>query len=395
MNNFGWHEFLRQTLVEANASKLLRSRHCHWDGDYPQVIVRRGRSLINFGSNDYLGMRSDLKLAQAAMAASQWIGAGSGSSPLVSGYNLSLAGLEQRIAQWQGTESALVFSSGYAMNVGVIAALVGPNDLVLSDRLNHASLIDGCRLSGAHKRVYPHADASAVEKLLQVERVKYQRALVVTESVFSMDGDIAPLTELESVCVRYDAALIVDEAHACGVFGACGAGMGEQLGATPRWLAKLGTLSKAIGACGGFVAGSRDLIEFLVNCCRSYIYSTAIAPCVVAAASESVKQMPKLADRRQRLASSGQRVRSQLQQQGWDIGHGASSIIPVVVGSSHSVLQLSDALFEAGCFVPAIRPPTVPINTARLRISLSSQHTDEQIARLIEAMGAAYHSAKP
>ncbi len=241
------------------------------------------------------------------------------SQPLVSGYNLALADLEQRIAHWQGTEASLVFSSGLAMNIGTIASLVGSEDLVLSDRLNHASLIDGCRLSGAHKRIYAHNDVEEVRGILQRERSRYQRALVVTESIFSMDGDRAPLEQLQAVCDDYDAALLVDEAHASGVYGASGAGMGELTGQTTRWLGKLGTLSKAIGSCGGFVAGSRDLIDYLVNKCRSYIFSTAIAPPTVAATTASVGLIPQLHTRREHLLALSNQLRAQLQSQGWSV----------------------------------------------------------------------------
>lgn len=385
MTTSDWQTFFRQTLAEVEAAKLLRRRVWHVEDGEPLLQHRGGRRLINFGTNDYLGLRRDWRLARAVAVSLPSLGVGAGASPLVSGYSSALAELEQQLAAWQQTESALVFSSGLAMNIGLLPTLVGADDLILSDRLNHASLIDGCRLSGAHKRIYAHADVSEVAELLAKERTKYARALVVTESVFSMDGDIAPLEELADVCDRYDAGLIVDEAHASGVLGATGGGLSEELRAGKRWLAKLGTLSKGIGTCGGFVAGSQALVDFLVQRCRSYIYSTAIAPPVVAATRAAVALMPSLSPQRERLRTLGQHVRSSLQSGGWQVPDGRTPIIPVIVGTSERALELSAHLAESGCYVPAIRPPTVPPGGARLRVSLSAAHSDQQIEQLLAA----------
>lgn len=387
MSNEQWQQYFRKTLSDADACQLLRRRAWHVDRESSQLQLRDGRQLINFGTNDYLGLRRDPRLAQAVLASLASTGVGAGASPLVSGYSVALAELEHRLANWQHTDAALVFSSGMAMNMGVIASLVGPDDLILSDRLNHASLIDGCRLSGAHKRVYPHSDVGAVTKLLQQERSRYGRAVVITESVFSMDGDIAPLGDLAAVCERFDTGLIVDEAHATAVFGATGAGLGEEFGANHRWLAKLGTLSKGMGTCGGFVAGTRLLVDFLVNKCRSYIYSTSIAPPVVAATLAAVEIIPQLKDRRARLHSLSQHVRESLQSQSWHVPNGSTPIVPVIVGNAEKALTLSNQLAAHGCYVPAIRPPTVPAGGARLRITLSASHTDAQIETLLHAFG--------
>ncbi|MGN6134011.1 MAG: 8-amino-7-oxononanoate synthase [Aureliella sp.] len=381
-----WQAYFRQSLDQLQADHLRRQRNWHSSANDPLEMLISGQSLVNFGSNDYLGLRHEPELILAARRAMSTLGVGSGSSPLVTGYNSQLAELEQRLAQWQGTEAALAFSSGLAMNIGVVAALIGPGDLVLSDQLNHASLIDGCRLSGAEKRIYPHADVSAVEAMLRAERSRYRRAIVLTESVFSMDGDVAPLAELAALCRRYQAGLVVDEAHATGAVGATGAGLGEELGASGQWLAKLGTFSKGLGTCGGFVAGSRGLIDFLVNRCRSYIYSTAIAPPTVAATLAAVALMPHLVERRERLTALSQRVRAALSEQGWQIPSGSSPIVPVIVGSSQQVLTLSLELRACGLFVPAIRPPTVPPGAARLRITLSSAHSDHHIERLLTTL---------
>lgn len=382
-----WNEFFRDNLAEALRQHAYRRRA--WHIDESPVIFRRadGSRLINFAANDYLGLRHDVRLIDAAKRSLSTSGVGAGASPLVSGYNLALADLEQRIARWQGTEASLVFSSGLAMNIGVIAALVGPDDLVLSDRLNHASLIDGCRLSGAHKRIYAHGNVDEVRNILRQERSRYRRALLVTESIFSMDGDRAPLEELQAVCDQYDVGLLVDEAHASGIYGPTGAGLGELAGATSKWLGKLGTLSKAIGTCGGYVAGSHDFIEYLVNKCRSYIFSTAIAPPVVAATAASVALMPQLNERREQLRKLSVKLRLQLHSQGWQTAVGDSPIVPVIIGENAATMELSQRLQKAGYCVPAIRPPTIPPGTARLRISLCACHSIEQIECLAAELG--------
>lgn len=382
-----WNEFFRDSLAETLRQHARRQRA--WHIDESPVSFRRadGSRLINFAANDYLGLRHDSRLIDAAKQSLSTSGVGAGASPLVSGYNLALADLEHRIARWQGTEACLVFSSGLAMNIGVIAALVGPEDLVLSDRLNHASLIDGCRLSGAHKRIYAHGNVDEVRTILGQERSRYRRALLVTESIFSMDGDRAPLEELQAVCDQYDVGLLVDEAHASGIYGATGAGLGELAGATSKWLGKLGTLSKAIGTCGGYVAGSRDFIEYLVNKCRSYIFSTAIAPPIVAATAASVALIPQLNERREQLRRLSVKLRLQLHSQGWQTGVGDSPIVPVIIGENAATMELSQRLQEAGYYVPAIRPPTVPPGTARLRISLCAAHSIEQIECLAAELG--------
>jgi len=371
-----WSTFFRESLAAADEQGVLRKR---------QIPAR----LIDFGSNDYLGLRRDSRLIEAVRQQLATMGVGAGASPLVSGFSPQLAELERRLAQWQGAESALVFSSGFAMNIGVVSALVGPHDLILSDQWNHASLIDGCRLSRAHRQIYPHANVEHLTALLRARRANHSKVLVITESVFSMDGDVAPLAALGEACRQYEAALVVDEAHATGVFGASGAGLVEELGDDARPLAKLGTLSKGIGTCGGFVTGRAEMIEFLINRCRSYIYSTAIAPPVVAATQAAVELIINADDRRQRLQTVSQRVRSSLNAQGWRIPPGRTPIVPVIVGDSIAAQQLSSRLAETGFYVPAIRPPTVPPHTARLRISLNANHSDEEITGLIQAFGRA------
>ncbi len=378
-----WRTHLQRQLDQLSHQHLMRKRHWHVDVSSVEFMRPGGRRIVNFGTNDYLGLRHDGRLVAAANHAMQVSGVGAGASPLVSGYSSLHAQLEDKLAQWQKSEASLVFTSGMSMNTGVIPALAGPNDLVLSDQLNHASLIDGCRLSGAHKRIFEHGNVSMAADLLKAERGKYERVLLITESVFSMDGDIAPLHELTRLCEEHQVGMLVDEAHATGVYGPSGAGLGEELDLSSRWLLKLGTLSKGIGTCGGFATGSQLVITFLVNRCRSYIFSTALAPPVVAASAQAIELIPELADRRQRLKHISSSLRTRLLEDGWNVPTGDSPIIPIIVGSSESAMELSARLLEANFFVPAIRPPTVPAGTSRLRLSLSAAHTDEHIAGLV------------
>ncbi|MFO1064577.1 MAG: 8-amino-7-oxononanoate synthase [Pirellulales bacterium] len=347
----------------------------------------RSHTLIDFSTNDYLGLARSELLITSAKAALDAFGSGSGASPLVSGYTSVHEELDRVLADWFHTESAVCFSSGYAANVGVVPALVGEGDWILSDRLNHASLIDGCRLSKAECTIYPHGDWQTVTEWLRDRRAQYRRVLIVTESVFSMDGDTAPLIELATAAEQFDAGLVVDEAHAVGVYGTSGGGWIEELRLTKRILLKLGTLSKSLGSCGGYAAGSSTVIEHLVNTARSYIFSTAMPPHVAAAARKAAAIVAGMNDERARLRAMSKRLRVQLREQNWNTLDGDSPIIPVIVGDSEGALRISQRLRDSGLIVPAIRPPTVPHRTARLRISLSASHTDEELSRLIRALG--------
>jgi len=361
----------------------------------PQSVrmVIEGHELINFGSNDYLNLASDPRLTTAVEATLRECGWGSGASPLITGHAELHRRLEQRLAEFEGTEAALVFSSGYAANTGTVAALVGVGDVVFTDRKNHASLLDGCRLSRADVRTYPHADWQTLESLLSKTTSDHalhgaRRRLIVTDGVFSMDGDLAPLKELADLAERYRAMLLIDEAHATGVFGPQGRGVAEHFGLEDRVHVRVGTLSKALGCVGGFVSGSRSLIEWLVNRARPYIFSTA-APAVTAAAAlaalDIVQNEPQ---RRRELLDRADGLRTQLADQGWNIGRSASQIIPIIVGQPARAVALSAALRERGLFVPAIRPPTVPEGEACLRISLTCGHTEDMIVQLLEVLDA-------
>ncbi len=347
-----------------------------------------GRELINFGSNDYLGLAADARLAHAVAEAIRHEGWGSGASPLITGHATAHERLARRLAEFEGTEAALVFSSGFAANAGTIAALVGPGDVVYGDRNNHASLFDGCRLSWADVRVYPHADCERLASLM-AESGRYRRRLIVTDSLFSMDGDLAPLAELADLAARHDAMLLVDEAHATGVFGQHGRGVAEHFGVEDRIHVRIGTLSKALGSVGGFVAGSRSLVEWLVNRARPYVFSTAGPAAAAAASLAALDIVGHEPQRRQQLLARAEALRSALVRQGWNTGASASQIIPLVVGDTERAVHLSAQLRERGLFVPAIRPPTVPEGEACLRISLTAGHTEEMIAALVGALGRA------
>jgi 8-amino-7-oxononanoate synthase len=378
----GW---IDRELAELKQSGL-RRRLATRQGPQAARIALDGRDLLNFGSNDYLALAADPRLAAAAAVAAAREGWGSGASPLVSGRSASHQRLERRLAEFEGTEAVLVFPSGFAANTGAIAALVGPGDVVYTDRKNHASLLDGCRLSRADVRVYPHADCRRLGELLARSGGKHRRRLIVTDGLFSMDGDLAPLGELADLAEQHGAMLMVDEAHATGVFGPGGRGVAEQLGVEDRVHIRVGTLSKALGCAGGFVAGSRRLVEWLANRARPYVFSTA-GPAAVAAAAVAALEIvcgePRL---RQGLLASARQVRDGLQQQGWNVGRSASQIVPVVVGQPERAVELSAALRDRGFFVPAIRPPTVAQGESCLRISLTCGHSAEMVAALVQEM---------
>jgi 8-amino-7-oxononanoate synthase len=370
---------------------LYRTRRGLESGQGPRVR-RHGGELVNFSSNDYLALAGDPRLARAAARAARAFGTGAGASPLVSGLLPDLRALERRLARWEGTESALVFSSGYVANLALVSTLVGPEDLLFSDALNHASLIDGCRLARAETAVYRHNDLGHLRDLLLRSRERMKpprRRLIVTDSIFSMDGDGAPLSELLELACAFDALLLVDEAHATGVLGPNGRGLSDGLptGADrEERLIKVGTLSKALGAQGGFVVGSCRLIDWLVNHARPYIFSTALAPPTAAAARKAIDLVEQEPERRTRLQALGERLRTGLRALGLDPGPSVCQIVPVVVGEPTRTVALSRRLARRGFLVPAIRPPSVPPGTARLRVSVTAGHTENDIDGLLQAI---------
>lgn len=384
--------WLDSALAGLDAQSLRRELRVRASTQAAEVTID-GVRLVNFGANDYLGLAADRRLAEAAQRAIEEVGCGSGASPLVSGRSRVHAELERVVARLEGTEAALVFPSGFAANAGAIPALVGEGDCILADANNHASLIDGCRLSKAERFIYPHSDWRSLAALL-AETARYRRRLIVTDSLFSMDGDFAPLAEIGRLAAEHEAMLLVDEAHATGVWGAEGRGVVEHLAsATPQLeqqvAIRLGTFSKALGTCGGFVAGPQPLIDWLANTARSYVFSTAGAAATAAAATAAIGIVQSEPERRVELRERAQRLRAELSSRGWDLAGSASQIIPVVIGDAARTMQLATQLRERGLYVPGIRPPTVAEGSSRLRISLSWLHTQEHIGRLLDALGHA------
>ena len=363
----------------------LRRRLAWRDGPQGATISVEGRALVNFGANDYLDLAADPRLAEAVEQSLASDGWGSGASPLVTGRAAPHRRLEQRLAEFEAVEAALVFPSGFAANAGTIAALVGRGDAIFGDAKNHASIIDGCRLSRAAIHVYPHGDVARLEAMLH-DSADYRRRLIVTDSLFSMDGDLAPLPQLAELADMHDAMLMVDEAHATGVFGPSGRGVAEHLGVEGRVDVRVGTLSKALGSAGGFVAGGRSLIDWLANRARTYVYSTAPPAALSAAALAAIDVVAGEPRRRVELLRRAGSLREKLQRQGWNVGRSASQIVPVVVGDVQQTMDLAAALRRRGLWVPPIRPPSVPEGESLLRISLSYGHTPEMIETLLAAL---------
>jgi 8-amino-7-oxononanoate synthase len=342
-----------------------------------------GREFLNLSSNDYLGLASDARLIRASQeAAAKW-GAGSTASRLIVGTLALHQQVEEEVAAWKGTARAVLFNTGYMANVGVIAALMGKGDVILSDKLNHASIIDGMRLSEASFHRYPHQDLERLESLLKKHQGA-RRLLIITDSVFSVDGDLAPLKELATLKERYGAWLMIDEAHATGVFGARGAGLAEAEGITERIEVHLGTFSKALGSFGAYVAGSGPLIELLHNRARSFIYSTALPPAVLGAMQEGMDLVRQEPNRRAYLLEQASRFRRSLQEAGFDTLDSETQIIPVWVGDNQQSLEFAARLRQAGIMAVAIRPPTVPPGGARLRLSLSAAQGAADLAGAAE-----------
>jgi 8-amino-7-oxononanoate synthase len=340
-----------------------------------------GQQLVDFSSNDYLGLARDPRLLTAAASAP----AGAGASPLVSGRSPQYCRLEESLARFESTEAALLFPSGFAANLGAITALIGPDDAVFSDRRNHASLIDGCRLCRARLHIYHHHGLDQLRRQL-TEAADSRRRLIVTDGLFSMDGTIAPLAQLSDLAAEFDAMLLVDEAHATGVLGPSGRGSCERLGVQQHVTLRIGTLSKAVGAAGGFAAGSRALIDHLWHHARTQVFSTAIPPATCAAADLGLELIDLEPDRRHHLEQLGSRLRQHLAGLPLETSSEEGPIVPVILGSASAALEASSLLAQHGHFVPAIRPPSVPDGTARLRISLSAAHSDRDIDRLARAL---------
>jgi len=342
-----------------------------------------GQELLNFCSNNYLGLADDPRLKQAVIRSMDTEGWGSGASRLVCGTLSTHCQLEKRIAQFKGAERALLFNSGYTANLGIIPALFGRGDIIFSDRLNHASIIDGILLSQAKLQRYPHKDMTALEKIIEAAR-DYDKKLIVTDTVFSMDGDVAPLDTIVRLAKKYGCMVMVDEAHAFGVMGERGAGAVDHFGLQKEIHIQMGTLSKALGSFGAYCCGSHDLVEYLIHKARSFIYTTALPPAVAAAALKGIDIIAKEPMRRQQLWDNTYFVLDRLRKMGYDTLESQTPIIPIVLGDANAALRFSRKLFEAGIYAAAIRPPTVPENMARVRLSIMATHTRGDLEYLLK-----------
>ena len=376
---------LNRELERLRSQDLYRRRRCV-DGVHGVMMTVEGRACVNFCSNDYLGLAADPRVADAAAAALRRSGTGSGAAALISGYNREHAELEAALAAFVGLPRVLLFSTGWAANLGLLRALFGKADTLVCDELNHASLIDGARLSGAHYARVPHGDLAGFESALDAAAARGGECALVSDSVFSMDGDLADLPALSAMTRARGAALIVDDAHGFGVLGANGRGALEHFPDMAAPQAYVATLGKSLGAAGAFVAGSEALIEFLIQRARTWVFSTAPPPLIAAAARCALGIIAREPEHRLRLQANIARFRSGAAQLGIPLGPSMTAIQPLILGEAATALSLSQRLFERGYWVAAIRPPTVPAGTSRLRITLSAAHTPTQIDGLLEAV---------
>ncbi|HZJ54848.1 MAG TPA: 8-amino-7-oxononanoate synthase [Myxococcaceae bacterium] len=370
----------REELAELGRRGLLRTLEPLASPQGPVVRIG-GQSLVNFSSNDYLGLAADPRVTRAFVAGLERWGVGAGASRLVVGDTEAHRRLEARLAAFEGTEAVLLFNGGYPANVGLVQALVGRGDLVVSDALNHASLVDGCRLSRAEVAVVPHADVEAIARALS--RHGFRRKLVVTDAVFSMDGDPAPLEPLSEVCAREGAAILVDEAHATGVLGARGSGLCEATGVRPD--VRMGTLGKALGGFGAYAATTRAVADLLVNRARSVVFSTTLPPALCEALVVAIDVLEHDPELRPRLWRNIRRFVDGLRRLGF-AAEPRSAIVPVLLGAPERALRASAFLRERGLLVKPIRPPTVPEGTSRLRFALSAAHTEAHVDRALQAL---------
>lgn len=378
-----------QTFLEDETALLegwgLTRRLRRQEGAQGREIIVDGRKVLNFCSNDYLGLADDPRLKEAAVQTIGREGLGAGASRLVCGNMPAHQRLEETIARFKGTEGCLLFSTGYMANVGIISSVFGREDIIFSDRLNHASIIDGILLSQARLKRYPHRDMQALEAMLQ-EASGFKKMGIITDSVFSMDGDIAPLDEIVRLAKKYDCLIMIDEAHALGVMGKNGKGLAEHFGVEDRIDITMGTLSKAAGSFGAYCCGSAELIAFLVNKARSFIYTTGVPPAIAAASLRAIEIIQDEPARRQRLWENTGYMKAALESAGWNILGSKTPIFPIVVGEPKVAVTFSDRLLEEGVFVSAIRPPTVPQGTARLRLTVTAAHTREDLDYAVEKL---------
>ena len=382
-HNYDWLNTERTTLEQAGLRRHLRTVMSAPTG----TINLDGRDVVLLGSNNYLGLSTHPQVITAAIEATRTFGTGASGSRLISGNSELYTTLEANLAKTKNTEASLVFSSGYAANTSVIPILAGEDDLILSDALNHASIIDGCRLSRATKKVYRHCDIAHLKALLS-ESATFRRRLIVTDGVFSMDGDVAPLPDIYEVATQYEAMLLVDDAHGFGVLGKNGSGTVAHFGLERTDIIRMGTLSKAVGALGGYIAGSRVLVELLINKARGFIFTTGLPPATLAAANAAIDVIRSSPELRQRLFSNAKSLKAALTDLGHTLLPSETQILPVVLGSPQQATSIANALLAEGVFAPAIRPPAVPPDTSRLRLTVMATHTEAEIQQAIAGFAA-------
>ncbi len=370
-------KFLQDSLTDLKQKGLRRKLRPVVGAQGPQIIIE-DQKVLNLCSNNYLGLANDSRLGQAVVECLKEEGFGSGASRLICGNMPAHRKLEEKLAQFKGAEAALVFSSGYMANVGIISSLFDREDVIFSDRLNHASIIDGILLSGAKMKRYPHCDMEALEGMLK-EVNGFKKKVIITDSVFSMDGDVAPLERIVELAQKYECAVMIDEAHALGVLGEKGRGLAEHLGVEEKIDIQMGTLSKAAGSFGAYCCGSKDLISYLINEARSFIYTTAMPSAVAAASFKAIEIIETYPQLREKLLENARYLRAQVRVLGFQTVSSQTPIVPIIVGDSELAVQFSQKLLERGVFVSAIRPPTVPPNTARLRLTVMATHTKEEL----------------
>lgn len=374
-------DFFNNTLIQLSEKGVLRNLHT-LKGSQSREISFGGKKVLNFCSNNYLGLADDERLKDAAMESMRTQGFGAGASRLVCGNFFAHTALEQKMAQFKQTERCLLFNSGYTANVGIISSIFGRDDIIFSDKLNHASIIDGVLLSGAQYKRYAHCDMQSLAAMLKASQTSGKK-LIVTDSVFSMDGDLAPLPEIVELARQYNAFVMVDEAHALGVLGKNGKGAVEHFGLEGKIDIQMGTFSKAAGSFGAYCCGRGGLIDFLINKARSFIYTTGLPPHVASASLKAIEIIENEPDRRENLWKNTHFVLEGLKKLGFDTLNSQTPIVPIIVGDAALSVEFSKRLLDAGIFIPAIRPPTVPNNTARLRLTLMATHTPEDIEKLL------------
>lgn len=379
-------EFINDQLNDLMARNLYRQPFTVSECRGSRVVIG-DKELLSFASNDYMGLSRHPEVVEAAAAATRRHGTGTGSSRLIQGSMAYHRSLEKKIAEYKSCEDALVFSSGYAANVGVLASLLDEDDVVISDELNHASIVDGCRMSGATVAIFPHKDVEHLRQALD-EYSLIEKIVIVTESLFSVDGDLAPLKEIAALARERGALTLVDDAHSLGVFGREGRGAIEHFKLQGKVDFVVGTLSKAVGALGGFAAGGAEFIDLLRNRARSFIYTTALPAGLCAAAEKAIDIIMRDPGPQRRLWDNVNYLVKKLGGTRFRPLHGESHIIPVVLGSTEAALDAARELLQRGIFIPAIRPPTVPEGASRLRISVTALHEREDIDRLVEALDA-------